>query len=514
MPLTYSINTGTQIESLRKQDINSILLDLPDNTQKMISPKDVRDAFLTSWSTSAFKQTIGNAGIEYIGIDSGDPSNRDIKQKIYIGKRNYTGLDIMNNYLLNDPNVDIYINNTKPDNYLTQSTTIVILSGTNSLLYEKAPYIESYVIDSESILGLDIVNPSLSSGPINIYSQTGRVSINNIIFPTIQETTASASNGKILKYNGIFPNGSLKWEDPNISVSEIGTPETITNIYGSPSNVNGYSLEFVDDNIVSETIGGVVIGSSFSNGSFNGQNWPLSEVIRKILYPYVPPALSLSVTNGDDIYFSTGLTQTSYFDYTIYRYSNIIYDYEISGTTYSGLSYSGDVGNNINQIFTKNLYSNSTGTSSYILSARDNDNLITFSHSFTSSIVFEHPSFYGFTTSNIPIDGLGYSELGSFMNESNRFLFKNSESAVLKYNGSGYMYFIVPFSYPLISTIKDPNGFVIHSLITDSYSSFTYSLSTTIPTGALNLPTPTPGYRIYKTNLVCNYNQGNFEFIF
>lgn len=514
MPLTYSINVGTQVESLKKQDINSALLDIPDNTQKMISPKDVRDAFLTSWSSSAFKQTIGNAGIEYIGVDSGNPSDRDIKQKIYIGKRNYAGLDIMNNYLLNDSNNDIYINNTKPDSSLTQSTTIVILSGTDSLLYEKAPYIESYVDDSETSLGLNIVNPSLYSGPINIYSETGRVSINNIIFPTIQETIASASNGKILKYRGSFPNGGLKWEDPNISISTIGSPETVTNIYGSPSNVNGYSLEFVDDNLVPKTLGGVEIGSSFSSGSFNNQNWPLSEVIRKILYPYVPPTLSLNVTNGTDFYFSTGLTQTSYFDYTIYRYSNIIYDYEISGTTYSGLSYSGNVGDSINQIFSKDLYSDTVGTSSYVLSARDNNNLLTFSHSFTSSVIFEHPSFYGFTTSNIPIDGTGYSQLGIFINQSNRFLFKNSNSVTLEYNGSGYMYFIIPFNYPLLSNIKDPNGFVIHSSSMSSYSTFTYSLVTTIPTGALNLPTPTPGYRIYKTNLVCNYNQGNFEFIF
>ena len=85
MPATYSINVGTSTEALRKQDINSVLLDLPDNTQKLISPKDVRDAFLTSWANSAFKQTIGQANIEYLGIDSGNPSDRDIKQKIFIG---------------------------------------------------------------------------------------------------------------------------------------------------------------------------------------------------------------------------------------------------------------------------------------------------------------------------------------------------------------------------------------------------------------------------------------------
>jgi hypothetical protein len=55
----------------------------------------------------------------------------------------------------------------------------------------------------------------------------------------------------------------------------------VTNIYGSPSNVNGYSLEFVDNSIVPQTVGGVPQGSSFSAGSFNGQNWPLSEIIRK-----------------------------------------------------------------------------------------------------------------------------------------------------------------------------------------------------------------------------------------
>jgi len=111
MPATYSISVGTPTEALRKQDINSVLLDLPDNTQKLISPKDVRDAFVTTWANSAFKQTIGQANIEYLGIDSGNPNNRDIKQKIFIGKRNYAGLDIMNNVLLNDTNNDIYIYN-------------------------------------------------------------------------------------------------------------------------------------------------------------------------------------------------------------------------------------------------------------------------------------------------------------------------------------------------------------------------------------------------------------------
>ena len=92
MPATYSISVGGPTEALRKQDINSVLLDLPDNTQKLISPRDVRDAFVTTWANSAFKQTIGKGAIEYLGIDSGNPDNRDIKQKILLGKRNFPEL--------------------------------------------------------------------------------------------------------------------------------------------------------------------------------------------------------------------------------------------------------------------------------------------------------------------------------------------------------------------------------------------------------------------------------------
>ena len=116
MPATYSINVGQTTEAYRKQDINSVLADIPNNTQKLISPKDVRDAFLSSWANSSFKQTVGVASIEHVGLDSGNPSNRDIKQKIFIGKRNYASTDIMNSVLLSNTNNDIYIYKKKTNN--------------------------------------------------------------------------------------------------------------------------------------------------------------------------------------------------------------------------------------------------------------------------------------------------------------------------------------------------------------------------------------------------------------
>jgi hypothetical protein len=530
MPATYSISVGTPTEALRKQDINSVLLDLPDNTQKLISPKDVRDAFVTTWANSAFKQTIGQASIEYLGIDSGNPNNRDIKQKIFIGKRNYAGLDIMNSTLLNDTNNDIYIYNTKSDTSSTQSTTIAILAGTNSSLHQYAPYIQSSVVNSGDALGLNFVNPSQFSGPINVYSNTGRVAINGILLPTISETSASASNGKILKYSGTYPNGVLRWAEPTVSIANIGSPGSVTNIYGSPINVNGYSLEFVDSSIVPSTVGGVAQGSSFSSGSYNGQDWPLSEVIRKILYPYVPPTLSLSVSINGVNYFTTGLTYSALFRYSIIRYTNDIYSYNITGTTYSsGLSFYGGVGSQLNATFSSNVYSNDSVTNnnlssnigylsgftqSYVLNAKDVafiSDPFGFSHSFTASVKFVHPSFYGFNSSKITSSAL----LGSFINSSTRAAipYLGSQSFSFNYNGSGYLYFVVPNIYPLLSKIKDPNGFIIHDSTLPTISTFTYS--TYSPTGGNNLPTVPPSYRIYRTIGTCSYiGSGNFEFIF
>jgi len=536
MPATYSINVGQPTEAFRKQDINSVLLELPDNTQKLISPKDVRDAFLTSWANSAFKQTIGQAGIEYLGIDSGNPSDRDIKQKIFIGKRSYTGSDIMTSNLLNNSSSDIYIYNTKPDNYLTQSTSIVILAGTNSTLHEYAPYIHSSVVNSDTALSLDFINPSLYSGPINIFSPTGRVSVNGILFPTLSETSASASNGKILKYFGSYPNGVLRWSEPTVSLASIGSIGSPTNIYGTVS-VNGFqgnSLEFVNSNIVPQTIGGVSIGDSFASGSFNGQNWPLSEVLRKVLYPYVPPTLSISVTNGGVNYFSTGLSQSALFSYSVFRYSNAVSNYRILDNslsvlgTFSNLSYNGAVGTGVNATFSYNIYSNSDATQSYYISARDNQTLITFSHSATASIRFAHPIFYGFSTTFIDLFASGgaaatlrATQSGAFMNSSTRYIYPYlgpSQSMSFKINGSGYIYFMIPngtgnSAFPLLSFIKDPNGFVIHDSNNLSLSAFTYS-SSVANQGANNVPSGL-SYKVYRTIATCSYTgNGNFEFIF
>lgn len=537
MPATYSISVGLPTEALRKSDINSVLLDIPDNTQKLISPKDVRDAFLSTWANAAFKQTIGLSSLEYIGIDSGNPENRDIKQKIFIGKRNYAGVDIMSNSLLSYTNTnDIYFFNTKPDTSTQSQTRIAILAGTNSSLYTSAPYIQAESNLTGTAINLDIVNPSIYSGPINIYSNTGRVSINGIVFPTAAETSASASNGRILKYSGSWPNGSLRWDDPSISISSIGVPGTPTNIYGSPSNVNGYSLEFVDPTLTTQTIGGIDAGSSFPSFGFNGiygnQNWPMVEVIRKLLYPYSPPGLTIQLSNlatGDN-YAEIGVTSSINFTYSITKYSQNIDNYQIVGPentfpyidglpigTYSGLSFSSPLpGDQITVTFSydvKRDYVSTPITSDYVLQASDSGYSL-YTHSSTASLTFLSPFF---TLFSMTFNLSNPSRTRSFMNTGDKHIKPYpglSQSVLFNYNGYGYLYFLIPYSYGLLSMIKDPNGYILHDSAYPSSSSFTYSPSPVTPSASSSW-VDYGNYRVYRTIGTCSYSgSGNFEFIF
>lgn len=547
MPATYSISVGLPTEAYRKKDITSVLLDLPDNSQKLISPKDVRDAFLSTWANAAFKQTIGLSSIEYIGIDSGNPTNRDIKQKIFIGKRNYAGTDIMTSALLSPTNqTDIYFYNTKPDTITQSQTRISILAGTNSVLHNDAPYIESKLSDSSLALDLNLVNPSIYSGPINIYSYTGRVSINGITFPTAAETAGSASNGRILKYSGSFPNGSLKWSDPTITISSLGVPGQPLYIYGSPSFVNGaQSLEFVDAAPVPQTIGGINVGQSFAGFSYYNpsttlyQNWPIVEVLRKLLYPYTPPVVSLQASNtitGDN-YVEFGKTSSIVFTYSITKYTNNIDDYGIFGPTlshplypigpigtWSGLSFSGLPGDNITETFTYSvvrlydvLNSSPPVTHDYVLQVSDSG-FGFYTHSSTASLTFIAPIYTGFSLSSFDLHTTPSSTLTNVINICDSHIHPYpgaSMSVSYPYNGSGYLYFIYSAVYPNLTQIKDPNGFVIHDVDYFTASTFTHSSIGITPDITGLIPGAQGAFKVYRTIATCSYNGlSQFEFTF
>lgn len=576
MPVTYSINVGTNLEAYRKSDIISVLKDIPDNTHKLISPKDIRDAFLSTWANSPFKQTKNTSGIEYIGIDSGNPANRDIKQKILLGKRSYANLDIMTDNLLGNTRADIYIYNTKPDSYLTQSSTkVAILAGTNSLLYENAPYIESRVVGSTN--HFEFRNPSLFNGPISIFSSTGRVAINGILFPTVSENTSNAANGRILKYSGSYPNGYLKWSEITFDETNVGTLGLPTNIYGSPVKLNGHSLEFVDSSVVPNTIGGVSAGFSFPSNSYNSpitatmQNWPLSEVLRKVLYPYVEPTLSLSVVDNatGSTYAVAGSSITVNLTYllTIYprtedEYVSNLYLLTQQNTTgaigttaaavpaYSGLSFSGvpgktfstnlsytisDPGNGSGGTYKYTMaYSNVPGTliAGYPLSSSYNSG---WSYSTTTEIKFIKPIYSGFSGTSSRVSFLPIVPYSNNITNLNNFnitklnpLLTNLTKLVKPYpginssltfsaTGTGRLYFIYPRANGIgdnlnesnLLTIKDPNGFVLYQKGNATASAFyPGTFDMTTQTGAGE-------YVVWESKFECSYQgDGHFELTF
>lgn len=551
MSITYSINVGTITEALKKTDIYSALFDLPDNVQKKISPKDLRDAIFTSWASAAFKLTTPDSiSTEYIGIDSSNPENRDIKRKILLGKRSVGNLDVVSDTLLNVSDADIFFYNTKPESASQNQTKISILAGTDSNLFYTAPFISASYSLADSTINMNITNPSLAGGAINIYSSTGRVGINGVAFPTVAETNATASSGKILKYYGTYPNGFLKWASPDITTSVIGSTGSPTYIYGSSSYVNGYPLEFiVNGQIVPETIGGVLQGDGFTSSSYYStinsayQNWPIVEVMRKLLYPYIEPELSISAINNvtGTTYAEVGTTPSISLNFSIKTYARdeneYIRDYYITNSvTYStptfsinGYSFSAVPGSTLALIASGTTYSGVTGSIDYGLKVSNKWIAAWgYSYSATASINFIQPivsAFVGTSSLDFLVVGGNVAQQAARA-ESVRCILTgatisstrqivpypgSSQSVKMDVDGYGYLYFTYPSTYGYLKYIKDPNGFLIHDYNNFTYSSFTYSTSITIPS-----PNSYFGnYYLYRTVATCSYvGAGEFEFIF
>lgn len=551
MSATYSINVGTITEALKKSDIYSALVDLPDNVQKKISPKDLRDAIFTSWASAAFKLTKPDSiSTEYIGIDSSNPEDRDIKKKILLGKRSVGNLDVLSDTLLNVSDADIFFYNTKPESASQNQTKISILAGTDSNLFYTAPFISASYSVANSTINMDITNPSLAGGAINIYSSTGRVGINGVAFPTVAETNATASSGKILKYYGTYPNGFLRWSSPDVTTSVVGSTGSPTYIYGSSSYVNGYPLEFiVNGQVVPETIGGILQGDSFTSSSYYStinstyQNWPIVEVMRKLIYPYIEPERTISVINNvtGTTYAEVGTTPSISLNFSIKTFardsSEYIRDYYIVNSatysnptfSYGGHSFSAVPGSTLNLVASGTTYSGVTGSIDYSL--RVSNQWIApwgYSYSATASINFIQPMVSAFVgTSSLDflvVDGniaqqvaraesLSCILTGITISSTRKIVPYPGLSQSVKFDvdGYGYLYFALPTTYGYIKYVKDPNGFIIHDYNNFTYSAFTYS-------GTVAIPSPYNyygNYYLYRTIATCSYvGAGEFEFIF
>ncbi len=490
--MTFSINIGSSTEAynynligLTSSNLSDLLFVLKDNDAKEISPKDIRDTILTLYSSSVFKETTSTySATSYIGIDTLNPtaSNNDYKNKVLIGKRSFSGTysyndsqDIMSSSLLNS-DVDIFLYNTKLDSVSNSRTRVAILSGTNSSLFISAPYFQSQVVQGQDF-SFDIINPSVLSGTstsINIQSDTGTVSINDIIFPTIIESVnyhgSTPSNGKVLSWN----NGKLEWSDLIFSGTNfIGNTGSSTNIVGSPVSVNGYSLELTDSRYCPISIGDVAIGTTFSN-------YPISELLRRMVYPYLPPFCSISVLPP----FSTGYVEVG--TSPIIQLSFIIEKRTLPTNTASLL-------NMIPSSYvpiTNPSYTTVTGVSNGVLITPVMSTTTNFEVSVSdgtqtstasTSITGIYPYFYGF--SNLPfMTTAGLSTLTKIVEpQSNKDI---------DITGIGNLYFIYDSDYPVLSNVFDEVG----NTISNSFTSSILTLSS--PTGLW----ASKQFRVYQYN--------------
>jgi hypothetical protein len=493
MPSTYSINDNTTTNAISSTDINYILSKLPDNTQKLISPSDVRDAIYSLWENSIIRETsLTGTGSYYIGI-----AQSDIKEKILIGKKELSGQNILNTSLLSN-DTDIYFYNTKLDADPSQDTKISILAGTGSI---ESPYFKSAVVSgTTSRLSLEVVNPS---GDINILSKTdSRVSINNILFPSPLELSGTASNGKMFVYQGSYPNGKIVFGDTTISLNTIGVTGSTTSIYGTPILLNGYPLEFTDNNPIMATIGGIVPGMTFSKV-------PFDTLLREILYPYLSPACSISIigSNVREV-DNSALPFTINVSFTIVKKTATIttpaYFTPLSpgfiitsGPTYP-ISGIGQITNNGLGYWSYNSYPNEPYTATMSISVTDG----TYSSSDTKIVDYVLPYFYGFSSNGTP----SVPNVSGIVNSLNKDVSLKSDKSYPIF-GNGYLYFAYPFIHGTISHILDPNGFSYPIAGTMS-PSFTYSVWT------VSNSKWSASYYVYKSVNTTSWNPPSDNFVF
>jgi hypothetical protein len=494
--LTYSINTGTTTESKNLATVNDILSQIPDNTTHLIKPSDIRDAIFTAWnSAGVFKPTtIPTSDIEYIGIDStlgGD----SLKEKILLGKRQFGGDDILTDNILNSDS-DILFYNTKSDSSDQSFTRLSILAGTNSSLYESAPYIESTTVGGGTDLSLVDTN-----GNINLIAGTAGdsdkyVTINDIFYPSRYQNSL-ASNGQVLEYY----NGQMIWSNSGSTNIDTFSSSGTFSIYGSPILLNGSPTTYTNATPTSATVGGIASGTTFSNVA-------LVDMFTALLYPYVAPSVSITLTAVSSP--SVVNNSTSYVIAEYNSISSLTYNYNITKKSknltyiYSPTSADSWKGGTPPLLLGPTRLSGSSimGTASYSGLASYSYSLSVTDGSATSSttaqLKYVYPYFYGVSstplTSFNPINTLGLTKI----------IQEVGTTSVLLSGSNVKIYFMYPSSYADLSSIKDTStGY-------DYISSFT---KTTITVGSSG-PLWTQSYKLYTYTAGGGYTTVSSTFTF
>lgn len=456
---TYSINPASTNYAESKTTISDVLSLLPDNTSKEITPRDVRDAVFSTWESSVIRYT-NDGTTDYIGIDRDDVKDK----KVFLGKKQISGLNIMSTSLLNS-DTDIFLYNTKSDTAVSQNFKMSILAGTTSVLWTSSPYISStYVSGANPYLALGIVNPA-TYGTINIQSgSSASVAINNLNWPSTADVSSMIASPSASSNTDLFlavrSGGNIELLTYQSSNNTLGTPGVTTSIVGSPVLVNGNPLEYTNLNPTVATFGGIPLGSTFSNVS-------LHDLLSQMLYPYLPPVSVINITTS--LQPNRTLERDHVSGYTInYSYTltkrtqdiiqnalrvvngNGVVVLNTSGATLSGVGLLTQTFNTSVAISNTNI-SSVTGYNVFTFSSTPNDG--TQSYTASTTIEFVWPYFYGFNATYVN------SGFNSILNNLTKRI-DNRTDQVLALSGTGYLYFCYPSLYGTVSSILDGNDYV------------------------------------------------------
>ena len=512
---TFSFNSGTITEAINYpvQDYLSLtssvtpdtdlLFPLLDNEEKLINPIALRNAILSLWTSVPFKETISTlATNSYIGVDTLDPTDNDLKRTIFIGKRSFSGTysydnshDIMafggvTSSTLLDSEVDIFLYNTKSDVVSNTITRMSILSGKKPSLYSNAPFIQSQRVSgvTESV-SIDFVarsgNVTIGNIVDTLNTATGSFNLNGIPLPNIDINVngdGTYSNAALDSNIWFWRDGKVVWDELTLPpLDTIGVTGSEIQIFGTPVNVNGYSLELDDDRYMPMTIGGLPIGNSFNNIS-------ISEVLRGMLYTYLGPLCTISV---DQQYYEVGTYPTPTLTYTITK--------RTENTLPTGLT------NMIPGVYpqiTTDGQTTITGTSSgIVISPIDTSSTLftitvgdgTTTSTASVSVQGIYPYFYGFSN----IDVIDNNTLNSLTK-----LVEYKSDKIIDISGSGNYYFVYDSLYGPLTEILDDFGL-------DYLSSFTYSTRT-----LSKFPWATKEFLVYQWNNVSQIGPPSINYQF
>ncbi len=455
---TFSINIGSATQTSgyelggTSSDLdNTILYNLRDNLNGLITPESVRDAVFSLNVSYPFKETTTGL-VSYVGIDTLNPTSRDLKgRKLFFGKRAYSGtysytdpqtFNIMDSTLLGN-DTDIFFYNTKLDTVSNESTKLLLISGTGPATFQDSPLIQSQIVTglTQNSPSLDFIN----IGNISVKSDYGTVSINSINFPQVVN---SPSNLETLIFSGATgPTASTVWQQISFPpLSQIGGFLGVTgspiNFFGTPVYMNDYPLEFTDSRMIPIDFNDLSIGSTFSQV-------PIVEMLKRIIFPYLPPEGQIQIVGQyAGGYAEVGTFPSPTIQWTIKKRT---FDTQITSLinmipgAYPQITGTGE----------QTVVGSSTGIVISPISATSTEFKIivgdgTQSGSASTTLTGIYPYFYG------------YSSLSTMTNVGLSSLTKNlsfKENKELDLYGSGnYFYFIYDFNWGTLSNIFDNYG--------------------------------------------------------